>query len=69
MLLLALQFVLLGRVLDVQILEASIQVSLGGFDTANLQVLIFDLLSEMSNFVHLFVYLLVSSVHHVFLVV
>ena len=69
MLLLALQFVLLGRVLDVQILEASIQVSLGGFDTANLQVLIFDLLSEMSNFVHLLVYLLVSSVHHVFLVV
>ena len=69
MLLLALQFVLLGRVLDVQILEASIQVSLGGFDTANLQVLIFDLLSEMSNFVHLLVYLLVSPVHHVFLVV
>ena len=69
MLLLALQFVLLGRVLDVQILEASIQVRLGSFDSANLQVLIFDLLSEMSNFVHLLVYLQVSSVHHVFLVV
>ena len=69
MLLLTLEFVLLGRVLDVQVLEASIQVSLGGLDAANLQVLVFDLLPEVGDFVHLLVYLLVSPVHHVLLVV
>ena len=69
MLLLALELILLGRELDVQVLEALVQVVLRCLNAGNFVVLVFDLLSKVRDFGHLLVNLHVSPVDHVLFVV